>query len=1700
MNNGGEKWTRNTVDKQCAKIVKKNLLIENENLIANCLSTQLLYDVEKSRCLDLEADMSKVHDESKHISKLEGEYLNLQLKYQHLQESFDNNKSHTVQEAPDFNSFFKIKNLEHQIQEKDSVIRNLKVETRKVSTNITRILYESIRYAVLTTSGKESTMLNEIKSLKAQLRRKSLVSLVTMSNKVLGASALNTSTEASRSKPRSNTKKNRILPDKTENKKKVEDHPRINKSVWTKVNRVDSSISSKRVVINSNSESVCKTCNKCLNSASHEICVVNILNSMNATPTVKIVLNKGKQIWKPKGKLSDNSLNKTKQVWKATGKLFANVGYQWRSTGKKVALGKLNCGYQWRPTGKKFALGELCPSTKLSVQCSIITANHQDPNKNWGTEIPNSPLVCFQMQVVQVILWYLDSGCSKHMTGNRSKLKNFVEKFIGSVRFGNDHLGAIMGYGDYVIGDSVISRVYYVEGLGHNLFSVGQFYDFDLEVAFRKHTCFVRDINGTDILKGSRSTNLYTISIDEMMKSSPICLLSKASKSKSWLWHRRLNHLNFGTINDLARKDLLLLVTPDPILIISRSQQTPYELEHDKMHDLTFLRVFVAWNGDLQEEVFVSQPEDLRTGKSPYSRYSSEEGTINMGCFWYPKDNAMSLRSYADAESSGLLDSTGEVHRKVLSFLEIDCNLLFNAQKIQKNPIFQISVDILSNTNFFRAFTASANVPAIYLQQFWNTMKYDEKIGVYRCQIDEQWFDLSADLLRKALAIILFIPDQQSYGRIYSRDPDIFLTQSKSQSQSEGPKEESNSSPHSLWTVFQGSSGQVLSLVNWRASNPHDSTTVPLLKPDEDAPSEKVIHESSSTSNSERTESETEAAAPKDPKKAHEALAGPDPEPMKEDQTGSDSGKLHVSLAGPNPEHMDDEFLATAYPKVHENLKSLITVRTCHSLISESQFGSIDCSLHNVSSTKPSSLVTTPPINTEATIITTSLPEITPFIALQLRVARLEQEIFEVKRLIHSILEWDTLPKEIIRKPKRTGEEKQDSTYSIRPSDWIKPGWVSKERRPRICASGSAQPPSKYDDQCSKRNTGSLMHLLPNNFLLLTTSTGWQMKGKRLRSGGHDNAHVPRRNKVDLRLILRVINSAKYIRKTTALRRVPPGQVTFNHNSSSIRSDYLLTGDKRRNIVLSISKLKAGSLPRYNYLREIILRRADYQEYKISEKDFKNLHPNDFEDLFLLNIQEKLNHLPKTDKTSLHTAVNMWIRNLVIRNRIGDLQLGIESYQSKINLERPNWDAADYYFKEDYTIVPKPRAVVYRDRNDQRKLMRLNELHKFSDGTLTRVMEKLDHMVKDFHLYEYNKGMETRKWSEDDKRRSKDFITVIEKRLQIRRIFRSLESFVGGRIRDIDYRLINRTTRTVPKDRPCILLNWSYKVGKVRSKSENKGKVPTEIELVLELTQQGSSHEVSISTEGVEELKGIVKIKGIEHHGTSDAMYLTLPSHSDLSKDFCFQFSRRLNIVTTTKKLSIDFLTPKHPSKTMVFHNEDGNPARANIKQALGYLKDGDGDGNSQRLRYQKLARSNNRPRVMIYDIQQAGKPLAFEGNRNAQNNGNPTRGRAFNINAANALRDPNVMTCTFSLNDHFATVLFDSRADFSFISTNFASLLNVKPSIVNPGYVIEVADGKKVEVDRIIRDCKLELRNSLFIIDLISLGHGSFDVIVGMD
>nr|GEV57205.1 integrase, catalytic region, zinc finger, CCHC-type, peptidase aspartic, catalytic [Tanacetum cinerariifolium] len=156
------------------------------------------------------------------------------------------------------------------------------------------------------------------------------------------------------------------------------------------------------------------------------------------------------------------------------------------------------------------------------------------------------------------VLEFINS-MNAHVKSKSAKkpLINFAQKFLGTVKFRNDHVAKIMGYGDYKIRNVTILRVYFVEGLGHNLFSVGQFCDSDLEVAFRQHTCFIRNLDGVDLLTGSQGNNLYTLSLRDMMASSPIYLLSKASKTKSWLWHHRLSHLNFDAINHLARQGLV---------------------------------------------------------------------------------------------------------------------------------------------------------------------------------------------------------------------------------------------------------------------------------------------------------------------------------------------------------------------------------------------------------------------------------------------------------------------------------------------------------------------------------------------------------------------------------------------------------------------------------------------------------------------------------------------------------------------------------------------------------------------------------------------------------------------------------------------------------------------------------------------------------------------------------------------------------------------------------------------------------------------------------------------------------------------------------------------------------------------------------------------------------------------------------------
>ncbi|GJS89935.1 retrovirus-related pol polyprotein from transposon TNT 1-94 [Tanacetum coccineum] len=242
--------------------------------------------------------------------------------------------------------------------------------------------------------------------------------------------------------------------------------------------------------LNANSEPLCVKCNGCMLSDNHDLCVLDFINNVNARVKSKSVKKSSK-----------------KKVWKPKGKVFTNIGYT------------------WRPTGRTFTIvGNACPLTRITTP----------------TEVPLRKSIALETDTPKPIVTLVYSRKLRKSKTNVPTSKPMIVKSISinnkePIKFGNDHVAKILGYGDYQIENVTISRVYYVEGLGHNLFSIGQFCDLNLEVAFRQNTCFIRNLEGVDLLTGSRGNNLYTLSLGELMASSPICLLSRASKTKHGL-------------------------------------------------------------------------------------------------------------------------------------------------------------------------------------------------------------------------------------------------------------------------------------------------------------------------------------------------------------------------------------------------------------------------------------------------------------------------------------------------------------------------------------------------------------------------------------------------------------------------------------------------------------------------------------------------------------------------------------------------------------------------------------------------------------------------------------------------------------------------------------------------------------------------------------------------------------------------------------------------------------------------------------------------------------------------------------------------------------------------------------------------------------------------------------------------------------
>ncbi|GKD98349.1 retrovirus-related pol polyprotein from transposon TNT 1-94, partial [Tanacetum coccineum] len=354
-----------------------------------------------------------------------------------------------------------------------------------------------------------------------------------VSNKpMLSSTGVKPSTSASGSQPSGNTKKDKIqrTPSSTQ-KNKVEAHPRTVKSSLKNKNcfvEPKGNANVQHSKLNANSELLCVKCNGCMLSDNHDLCVLDFINDVNARTKSKSVKKSSKR-----------------KVWKPTGKVFTNIGYT------------------WRPTGRTFTIvGNACPLTRITTTVEVSlrkpTALESDTPKPIVTLVysrkPKKSKTNIPVSKPKII---------KSISANKKKPSKSWGSIVSDVpsshldEYRNDHVAKILGYGDYQIENVTISRVYYLEGLGYNVFSIGQLCDSNLEVAFRQHTCFICNLEGVDLLTGSRGNNLYTLYLRDMMASSLICLLSKASKNKSWLWHRRLFHQNFGAINHLARHRLV---------------------------------------------------------------------------------------------------------------------------------------------------------------------------------------------------------------------------------------------------------------------------------------------------------------------------------------------------------------------------------------------------------------------------------------------------------------------------------------------------------------------------------------------------------------------------------------------------------------------------------------------------------------------------------------------------------------------------------------------------------------------------------------------------------------------------------------------------------------------------------------------------------------------------------------------------------------------------------------------------------------------------------------------------------------------------------------------------------------------------------------------------------------------------------------
>ncbi|GJV24117.1 hypothetical protein Tco_1376812 [Tanacetum coccineum] len=266
----------------------------------------------------------------------------------------------------------------------------------------------------------------------------------------------------------------------------------------------------------------------------------------------------------------------------------------------------------------------------------------------------------------------------------------------------------------------------------------------------------------------------------------------------------------------------------------------------------------------------------------------------------------------------------------------------------------------------------------------------------------------------------------------------------------------------------------------------------------------------------------------------------------------------------------------------------------------------------------------------------------------------------------------------------------------------------------------------------------------------------------------------------DLEYLRGGVSSRKYSTSVTKTQAADYGHIKWiedlvPNSMWTLRESARDVYSKRR--IIAVTKVEIVEWHDYKHLDWITVRRDDDVLYKFKEGDFHRLRIQDIEDMLLLLVQGKVTNLSVEERIAFNVSLRMFTRSVVIQRRVEDLQLGVESYQKKLNLTKPDTYRSNLRRQDAYTPYSDPRGFIYENKDKKNRLMRIDELHKFSDGTLDDVRTALNDRLKGIRMAYLPQTF----WSQRDKANARAMIQAIDKRLKTRRIMRSLERFVGGR-------------------------------------------------------------------------------------------------------------------------------------------------------------------------------------------------------------------------------------------------------------------------------------------------------------------------------